>query len=270
MAFRRYQDDCSERFQNAAEYLVSTHRKRCGTRSTGGGRLPQRGLDYGPQHVPAFLPLDWAERHLGAFTSGVSMPVLGRTTSAFLVRRALGKSMPDAAKFLGFGIAGAGLGTPITAWILRQGTPDAYENAVDGITAELTSSPLIDYQHRRERLRDWAMPPDTWREIADQLKRRPSPNYVSDDRARLAATTYIWTQVTHGETQFAPCPPEARTDLEHKTTWSQDRFTIGHWLRQNQVPFYQQLKPLLDDYANRLAQAIDTGHSAVVVTDRTG
>lgn len=50
-------------------------------------------------------------------------------------------------------------------------------------TAELTSSPLIDYQHRREQLRDWAMPPDTWREIADRLECRPSPNYVSDDRA---------------------------------------------------------------------------------------
>ncbi len=84
--FRRYRDDCSQRFQDAAEYLVSTHRRS----GRGGSRLPQRGLDYGPQHVPAFLPLEWAERYLGAFTAAASMPVLRRTTSAFLVRRALG------------------------------------------------------------------------------------------------------------------------------------------------------------------------------------
>ncbi|WP_177309389.1 hypothetical protein [Streptomyces sp. ok210] len=43
-AFRRYQDDCSQRFQNAAEDLVSTHRRS----GRGGSRLPQRGLGYGP------------------------------------------------------------------------------------------------------------------------------------------------------------------------------------------------------------------------------
>ncbi|MGW4007028.1 hypothetical protein ACWEGM_35555, partial [Streptomyces nigra] len=110
--FRRYQDDCSERFRNAAEYLVSTHRRH----GRGGSRLPHRGLDYGPQHVPAFLPLEWAEAHLGAFIAAFSMPVLRRTTSAFLVRRALGKSTADAAEFLGLGIAGNGLGTRITSW----------------------------------------------------------------------------------------------------------------------------------------------------------
>lgn len=52
-AFRRYQDDCPQRFQNAAEYLASTHRRS----GKGGSRLPQRGLEYGPQHVAAFLPL---------------------------------------------------------------------------------------------------------------------------------------------------------------------------------------------------------------------
>ncbi|MGC0327032.1 hypothetical protein RKD23_000022 [Streptomyces sp. SAI-170] len=89
-----------------------------------------------------------------------------------------------------------------------------------------------------------------------------SPRYISDDRARLAVTAYSWTQVTLGETQFAPRPPEARNNPELDATWSQDRFTIGHWLRQNKVPFYQQLKPLLDAYAEQLSHDIDTEHSS--------
>ncbi|WP_431776191.1 TniQ family protein [Streptomyces cucumeris] len=265
-AFRRNQDDCSERFQRAAEHLVSTHRKRRGTRSTGGGRLPHRGLDYGPQHVPAFLPLKWAERHLGAFTAGISMPVLRRTSAVFLVRRALGGSVVDAAEFLGLSIAGQGLGTPITRWARRQGTPDAYDRALDTITAELTSPPMVDYRHRREHLADWAMPPDAWRKIAEQLERQPSPRYISENRARLAATAYVWTQVTCGETQFAPQPSESRNNAELDTAWSQDRFSIGQWLRQNKVPLYQQMKPLLDTYAEQLSHDIDTKHSTGQLT----
>jgi hypothetical protein len=257
-AFRRYQDDCSRRFHNAAEYLVSTHRRS----GRGGSRLPQRGLDYGPHHVPAFLPLQWAERHLGAFTVAFSMPVLRRTTSAFLVRRALGKTIGDAAEFLGLGIDGKGLGTPITRWARRQGTPQAYERAADAIAAELASSPLIDYRHRRTLLADWALPSDAWHQIAGQLKRRPNPRYICDDRARLAATAYIWTQVTHGETQFAPQPAESRNDPEFDAAWSQDRSTVGQWLRQNKVPFYQQMKPLLDAYAAHLTRAVDAARSS--------
>ncbi|MFD7549680.1 TniQ family protein [Streptomyces sp. NPDC059816] len=255
--YRRYQDECSERFRNAAEYLVSTHRRH----GRSGSRLPHRGLGYGPQHVPAFLPLEWAERHLGAFTVAFSMPVLRRTTSAFLVRRALGKTIVDAAEFLGLGIDGKGLGSPITSWARRQGTPEAYERALDAIAAELTSAPLINYRHRREHLADWTLPPDSWHQIAARLERRRSPRYVSDDRARLAVTAYIWTRVTHGETQFAPCPPEAQHDPGHEAAWSRDRYDIAHWLKQNKQPYYQQMKPFLDAYADQLIHAIDTEHS---------
>jgi hypothetical protein len=262
-AFRRYQDDCSDRFRNAAEYLVSTHHKR----GRGGSRLPQRGLGYGPQHVPAFLPLELADRHLEPFTDGTSKAALRRTASAYLVRRALGKSIIDAAQFLALGIAGTGMTTRISAQVRRQGrNPDAFERALDAITADLTASPLIDYQHRRDRLADWALPPDTWQEISGQLKRGPSPRYISDDRARLAFTAYIWTQVTCGETRFAPCPPEARHDPERHSAWSQDRYSLTHWLRQNKVPFYQQMKPLLDTYASQLTRAVDTARSTRQLT----
>ncbi|MGP3979030.1 hypothetical protein ACTWQF_34470 [Streptomyces sp. 8N114] len=113
--------------------------------------------------------------------------------------------------------------TPITRWARRQGTPEACERALDAIAAELASSPLIDYRHRRTLLADWALPPDAWHQIADQLKRRPSPRYVSDDRARLAATAYIWTQVTHGETNSPHNRLKPRNAPELNAAWSQDR-----------------------------------------------
>ncbi|MFI8347722.1 hypothetical protein [Streptomyces sp. NPDC085596] len=138
-----------------------------------------------------------------------------------------------------------------------RGTPAAYERALDAIATELAFSPLIDYQHRRTLLADWALPPESWHQIANLLERRPSARYICDDRARPAATACLWTQVTQGEAQFAPQPAEARTDPGLDAAWNLDRFTIGHWLRQNRVPFYRQLKPLLDAYAAQLAQAVD-------------
>ncbi|MEU3529759.1 hypothetical protein AB0E62_38990 [Streptomyces sp. NPDC038707] len=62
----------------------------------------------------------------------------------------------------------------------------------------------------------------------------------------------------HGETQCAPQPAEARNAPELDEAWSQDWFTIGHWIRQNEEPFYQQMKPFLDAYAVQLARAVDT------------
>ncbi|MFJ2900216.1 hypothetical protein ACIO87_35750 [Streptomyces sp. NPDC087218] len=105
------------------------------------------------------------------------------------------------------------------------------------------------------------MPPDAWREVAEQLERQPSPRYISENRARLAATAYVWTQATCGETQFAPQPSESCNNAELDTAWSQDRFSIGQWLRQNKVPLYQQMKPILDAYAEQLGHDIDTEHS---------
>jgi hypothetical protein len=64
---------------------------------------------------------------------------------------------------------------------------------------------------------------------------------ISDDRRRLAVSAYIWTRVTEGEPDFAPCPPH-----------------FFHWLRKaDHQPYYGALKPLLEDHAEHLAKAID-------------
>ncbi|MFJ4832136.1 hypothetical protein ACIP79_19875 [Streptomyces sp. NPDC088747] len=223
--------------------------------------FPQRGLDYGPQHVPAFLPLKWAERHLGAFTAGISMPVLRRTSAVFLVRRALVGASSTLPSSSDSASPDRAWGPPSHGGPAANEPPDAYDRALDAITEDLTSAPMIDYRHRRERLADWAMPPDAWRKITDRIERQPSPRYISENRARLAVTAYIWTQVTNVEIQFAPQPSESRSNPELNMAWNQDRFSIGQWLRQNEVPLYQQMRPLSLDTLVGTSEARRAGRS---------
>jgi hypothetical protein len=50
------------------------------------------------------------------------------------------------------------------------------------------------------------------------------------------------------------------------TAWNLDRFSIGYWLRQNKVPFYRQMKPLLDAYAAQLTRTVDAARSSRQLT----
>ncbi|MFB6991424.1 hypothetical protein ACFC0C_24770 [Streptomyces sp. NPDC056178] len=94
-----------------------------------------------------------------------------------------------------------------------RGTARDFEQALDAIAAELLAGPVIDYQHRREALASWTLEPENWQRMLDQLPvltshRKP----ISDDRRHLAVSAYIWTRVTEGEPDFAPCPPHIAPD----------------------------------------------------------
>ncbi|MER6563965.1 hypothetical protein ABT300_40850 [Streptomyces sp. NPDC001027] len=81
---------------------------------------------------------------------------------------------------------------------------------------------------------------------------------LSDDRRRLAVSGYIWTRVTEGEPDFAPCPPHIAPDPALRAVWTRERHNVFHWLRTtDHQPYYGALKPLLEDHAERLAKAID-------------
>ncbi|MFD4023248.1 hypothetical protein ACFWRV_06945 [Streptomyces sp. NPDC058576] len=47
---------------------------------------------------------------------------------------------------------------------------------------------------------------------------------------------------------------------------NRDRYDITHWLKQNEQPYYQQMKPFLDTYADQLIHANDTEHSGRQLT----
>lgn len=95
-SFKRHRSACSERFQLAADTIVPTFRRT----GKGGLRLPSTGVDLRPEHIPACLPEDLAERHL-SFPSDIAPKMRRRSASVFLVRRARGGSLDEAAHFLG-------------------------------------------------------------------------------------------------------------------------------------------------------------------------
>ncbi|GAA1992801.1 hypothetical protein [Kitasatospora viridis] len=256
-AFKIYRGDCSKRFQLAAETLVHTFRRT----KPGGHRIPLSQVAYRPEHVPAFIPRQWADPHLGHFT-GASQRLLRRTAATYLVRRARGGSLVDAARYLGIRIGpqGAiGFGGVIGRWIRAQDNLHAFEFAVDAIAAELEAAPKIDYERRRRYLADWALPSSDWHRMMSQLQKQPGSRAITDDRKRLAVSAYLWAQVTQGEYYFSPCPPHIAAAPEAHEKWMRDRrATMRKLQRTDQHPHYRRLQPLLDDYAAQLTKAIDT------------
>jgi hypothetical protein len=253
---KKHRAECSERFQLATENLVFSFR-----RDRGMNRVPAGGLRYRPEHVPAFLPQPWAERHLGAFT-GLSAKTLRRGAAAFLVRRALGGGLDAAARFLGINPHDrhVAFGSRITRWVRSQGDPHAFELALDGIAAELRAADRVDYQRRRQALARWTLPQDTWEKLLAQLDRQPGDAAITDDRKRLAVTVYIWTQVTQGESEFAPCPARIADDPVRRREWAVQRRNISRLFGQtDRHPHYRQLRSLLEPVIARLADTIDTG-----------
>ncbi|MCZ4101069.1 hypothetical protein [Streptomyces sp. H39-C1] len=81
---------------------------------------------------------------------------------------------------------------------------------------------------------------------------------LSGDRRRLAVGAYIWTRVTEGEPDYAPCPPHIAPDPQLRAVWTRERHNVFHWLRKaDHQPYYGALKPLLEDHAEHLAKEID-------------
>ncbi len=138
LSFKNHRDACSDRFQHVAETLVPSFRRT----KPGGRRIPLSRVGYGPEHVPAFLPQEWADRHLSVFT-GISTRLLRRTAATYLVRRAQGRGLNEAAQFLGISTSdkSIGFGTVLSRWSRAQDNLHAFDMAVDAIAADLESSP---------------------------------------------------------------------------------------------------------------------------------
>ncbi|MGY5004334.1 hypothetical protein [Streptomyces griseus] len=259
-AFRKHRSACSERFQLAADTVVHSFRR---DRRWGGYRLPTAGIRYRPEHIPAILPQALADRHLQAFTD-TTPKMLRRSASVFLVRRARGGNLNEAAQFLGISAPGKaiGYGNKLTQYLRAHGKLHDFELALDAITDELREGPLIDYRQRREALNSWALEPAIWQRVVAQLPILPGHwTSISDDRKRPAVSVYIWIRVTEGEPEFAPCPPHIAHDPELRAVWSRQRHNVCHWLRETDrrsgLPYYKALKPLLDTHAEQLAKEID-------------
>ncbi|MFF3091533.1 hypothetical protein ACFVRB_41795 [Streptomyces nojiriensis] len=117
-------------------------------------------------------------------------------------------------------------------------------------------------------LRKAYVPTETWQRMLTRLPDLTSHRRaLSDDRRRLAVSAYIWTLVTEGEPDFAPCPPHIAPDPALRAVRTRERHNVFHWLRTtDHQPYYGALKPLLEDHAKHLAKAVDrTGSSTLPV-----
>jgi len=227
---------------------------------------PQR---WGPEHIPAFLPKDWYDRHFKPL-DGVNPMLTRRTAALRLVQMVAGGSLGEAAGFLG--IAATGTTWPRKSRIYsgaghvhssakKQSDPLAFEAALQALAAELDepATPLIDFQRRRRALETWSIDDDAWKALVSRLPPVPGPQRPElGDRKRQIASIYVWVQVTSGEHYFAPRPIEAAQPPEIQQSWKLRRNTIWHLMQSSRPrPHYTSLKTELNTLATSLARTID-------------
>ena len=231
-----------------------------------GHKAPARPGGYRPEHIPALLEQQWYDDHFARF--GYRVPATIRRAGAILlVRRASGGSLLDAAGFLGIPFAEQHPHSlPIgLRQCLREHGPNGFTAALDDLAVQLDATPgLVDYQRRRQALREWCLDQDTWQQIVSRLQAHPNGTRPDiSERKRQEASVYIWARVTHGEPRNAPRPIAAALPEHVRRTWvSQRNITWKHLTRPGSSPHYAGLCTLLIEHADHLAKDIDGRQAA--------
>ncbi len=217
---------------------------------------------FGPEHIPAFLPKDWYDKHFSHF-EGINTKILRRTAAVRLVQMIAGGSMGDAAEFLGINPDKTQYtsASDVHSWARAQADPSGFQTALHSLTAELDTTPRkVNYQQRREWLRDWALPGEAWQILTSRLP--PIPGHIQPglgDLKRQLASIYVWVRLTQGEHLFAPRPIEAIQFPELQNAWKLRRNTIWHHFQTSRpLRHYADLKRLLDEYGDQLAGQISS------------
>ncbi|MEW2626277.1 TniQ family protein [Streptomyces sp. NPDC048106] len=262
--YDRHKSDCSERLRHVAEPVTRAFPRVNGRRGT---PAPLR-TGYPAEHIPAFLELDWYQRYL-ANCAGSESKVVRRAAAVRLVQWARGGAYDDAAEFLGIPPVPthllAGRETRRSGW--TRCNPLEMDRALRALASELQSRPpLIDYRRRRQALHEWVLSIDTWRALVRELP--PSLAQFraqTDDRKRQDASVFVWTLVTRGEHLFAPRPLEAAQPTEVQQQWAARRNTTWfQFSRPDPLRHYADLRPVLTNFAQRLAWDIDTGAGQII------
>lgn len=262
---------CSEGLQAACTPLLRGF-TRIGGRPQARRDAVVRPQRWGPEHIPAFLPEDWYDRHFKPL-DGVNPMLTRRTAALRLVQMVAGGSLGEAAGFLGIAAAdttwqhngriysGAG---HVHSSARKQPDPLAFESALQALAAELDepAAPLTDFQRRRRALETWSIDEDAWKDLVSRLPPVPGPQRPElGDRKRQIASIYAWVQVTSGEHRFAPRPIEAAQPPEIQQSWKLRRNTIWHLMQSSRPrPHYTSLKTELNTLATSLARTIDAPH----------
>lgn len=258
--FDRHSRSCSQQLREAFEPATRAYRKVSGPHSP---KAPARAGGHGPECIPALLEQGWYDRHLASL--GYQAPVnMRRAGSVLLVQWAIGGSMGDAARYLGIRLPPSSgqhsIAQDLARWLDKHGD-EGFTSALHGLAAQLDADAprLVNYQRRRQALKEWCLGPDTWQEITHRLPPTPGPfQPVMDDRKRQEASAFTWAYVTQGEPRFAPRPIEAGQPEPVRKDWAPRRGNLWHKLaRPGRIVHYIELRKLLIEYGDLLARDID-------------
>src|SRR5262249_41332672 len=255
----RHHSACSPALREAAEPATRAYRRLAGPH---GPKAPARAGGYRPEHIPALLEQNWYDEHLARLGYGVPAS-MRRSGAVLLVQWASGGSMGDAAGYLGIRLAKSqhSFAQDLARWLREYGSDD-FTASLRGLAAQLDGTPgLVNYQHRRQAMREWCLDPGTWQQLTDRLPPVPGPvQPILDDRQRQEASAFIWAHVTQGEPRFAPRPIEATQPEPVREDWAKHRGNTWHKLtRPGRLIHYAELRKLLIEHANHLARNIDNG-----------
>jgi len=260
----RSETPCSEGLQTACDPLLRTFTKE-GRQPQGRRNAVLRPERWGPENIPAFLEQAWFEDHLACLECGSTVKAARRIAAATLVQRTAGGSIGDAARYLGFH-PGGGQYAPtagLARWLAAL-EPDRFTRALREIALRLDrASGLVNYQHRRQLLRDWALTAREWNDITSRLPPVPGPVQPTlDDRKRQEASAFIWARVTQGEPRFAPRPIEASQPDPVRRDWTVRRAST--WAKiasPGRIVHYAELRNLLIGHSDQLARDIDSAEA---------
>jgi hypothetical protein len=253
----RHHPECSAALRDAAEPATRVYRRTAGPNSR---KAPSRTAGYRPRHIPALLPQDWYHSHLARLGYRVAKS-MRRAGAVILVQWAAGGSMGDAASYLGIRAPGSThqYAPDLTRW-LRDHGPGDFTAALRNLAAQLDSDPgLINYQRRRQAMREWCLDPGTWQQLTTRLAPVPGPvQPVLDDRKRQEASAFTWAYVTQGEPRFAPHPIQDSQPGPVQKDWARNRSSTWSLLtRPGRFIHYAELRKLLIEHGDRLAKDID-------------
>jgi hypothetical protein len=233
----------------------------------GGKRnLPRKRLirrtRYEPEHVAQYLQDDWYGRHFAGMT-GISPRHLRRAAAIWLCQLAGGGSAAAAARFLDIGADSACNSLHCAQlWARESADPRQLDAALHDLADDLDAAPrLIDYRRRREALRGWCLPSETWQLLCAELP-LPDSHARPDlgDRKRQTASILAWVRVTQGDPLLAPHPIRDQQPDEVQKSWRNSTIKVHARFKAGGASAHEiDLRQVLHRYADAIAKAIDHG-----------
>ncbi|GIE93911.1 hypothetical protein [Paractinoplanes rishiriensis] len=225
------------------------------------------GVRFGIQHIPQRPPEPWLN-YLYEFID-LKSRLLEHVLVIRLAHATTGGTLIDAANQLGIPRLAADNALRVTHRALAATSRHkAFDHAVGNLIEHLdTTAGLTDHGRRRDALRTWEIPPGQWQELIDGLpgqliKNRLVPHTHWGDGKRRLASTWAWTELTHGDHIYAPA---VRPDLHATRPGGEDVHYVHtrwqHLLRPSPYGHFRQLRDRLDPFIRQLGEHIDNAQS---------